>query len=112
MGGDPLDMSDWGIPLLTRFNGTRRSSTRSCPADHEVIQGVSPGPGGRWRAVSWGAEVSQVVEDLQDGSEGPGLGLTAEGAVLAVLIGQLWEPLPRRPSERERERGIGLDTRD
>ena len=50
-----------------------------------------------------GAEDSQVVEDLQDGSEGPGLGLTAERAVLAVLIGQLWEPLPRRPSERERD---------
>lgn len=41
--------------------------------------------------------VSQLVEDLQERGQGPGLGLTAEGTILAVLIGQLWKTLPRRP---------------
>lgn len=37
------------------------------------------------------------MEQLQQRGQGPGLGLTAEGAELAVLIGQLWETSPWRP---------------
>lgn len=54
------------------------------------------GVGGSWRVRSR----SEIIEDLQHCGQGPGLGLAAEGAVLAVLIGQLWETLPWRP-ERE-----------
>ena len=43
------------------------------------------GRGSRW---------SHVMQDLQNGGNGPSLSLTAEGAVLAVLIGQLWQALP------------------
>lgn len=41
------------------------------------------------------------MEQLQQCGQGPGLGLTAEGAELAVLIGQLWETSPWRPGETE-----------
>lgn len=43
----------------------------------------------------------EVIEDLQHCGQRPGLGFTAEGAVLAVLIGQLWETLPWRPAGEE-----------
>lgn len=45
---------------------------------------------------------SQLVEELQQRGQGPGLGLAAEGAKLAVLIGQLWETLPWRSEETRR----------
>ena len=42
----------------------------------------------------------EVIEHLQHGGQRPGLSLTAEGAVLPALIGQLRETLPWRPGER------------
>lgn len=45
---------------------------------------------------------SQLVEELQQRGQGPGLALAAEGAVLPVLVGQLWETLPRGPEETHR----------
>lgn len=45
---------------------------------------------------------SEFVEELQQGGQGPGLGLTAEGAMLAVLVGQLREALPWRSEETQR----------
>ena len=44
----------------------------------------------------------EVIEDLQHSSQRAGLGLTAEWAILAVLIGQLWQTLPWRPEEMEK----------
>lgn len=40
---------------------------------------------------------SEVKEDFEHGGQRPGLGLAAEGAVLAILIGQLRETLPGGP---------------
>lgn len=72
---------------------------------HVTLQGQRPKEGGqrlihthslsiRWKCL--GSFRSQVMEDLQNGGQGPGLGLTAEGAVLAILIGQLRQTLPGR----------------
>lgn len=59
-----------------------------------------------WGGGGWGSwrvrSRSEIIEDLQHCGQGPGLGLAAEGAVLAVLIGQLWETLPWRPEGAER----------
>lgn len=43
----------------------------------------------------------EVIEDLQHSGQRPGLGLTAERAVLAILIGQLRQTLPWRPEEAQ-----------
>lgn len=41
------------------------------------------------------------MQDLQHSGHRPGLGLAAERAELAVLIGQFWEALPGRPEETD-----------
>jgi hypothetical protein len=45
--------------------------------------------------------LSHVVEDFQHRGDGPGLGFAAEGAILSVFIGQLWQTLPTRPGGLE-----------
>lgn len=44
---------------------------------------------------------SQVMENLQNGGNGPGLGFTTERTVLPILIGQFWQTLPRRSDKRK-----------
>lgn len=41
----------------------------------------------------------EVIEDLQHSGQRPRLGLTAERAVLAILIGQLRQTPPWRPEK-------------
>lgn len=48
---------------------------------------------------------SQFIEDLQQCGQGPGLGFTAKGTILAVLIGQLGETLPWRAEEPTKKKG-------